>query len=308
MVQLLSQLLPPGEISQTSGRGSEASGRPSAGLTYDDGRGAVRISVTVGRVSLPVPPNTRDCLDRARYPYDRCTRSELPHGATLLANRGYVNAVDPKGARRWLAVLTTRDGGQIGVTESSAATGSPVRPNLALPMSRLVSIVTSKLWSPVLDAVPIPPKSSPPVTAVLSGSEILSAMQQLLPRGWQAADEYGAEKGYASMTVNDGQGKCLLTVTVQRWSPGSPEIAQLFAGAAVRPDGTRVLTRRLPVAGGAGGTFQWDADVLVTDGLRIVVSEVNAPAFGLPATRAVPLLSIPQLRAIALSSRWKARY
>ncbi|MGW2295884.1 hypothetical protein [Streptomyces violaceorubidus] len=85
---------------------------------------------------------------------------------------------------------------------------------------------------------------------------------------------------------------------------GRPGHQQVFGKARELPDGTRVLTSRAPSSKGGARAVEWRADTLTTDGLRILVSEVNARAHRLPGTRSTPVLSLDRLVRVARDPAW----
>jgi hypothetical protein len=48
----------------------------------------------------------------------------------------------------------------------------------------------------------------------------------------------------------------------------------------------------------------WSVDTVRPDGLRVVVSELNAAGYQQPISRKTPVLSVAQLTAIATSGTW----
>ncbi|WP_143664544.1 hypothetical protein [Streptomyces sp. NRRL B-24572] len=105
--------------------------------------------------------------------------------------------------------------------------------------------------------------------------------------------------------MDDGQGKCLVAVTVQQWEPGDEALTRVFRGATTQADGVRVkVTRSHPEKGG-DGTVLWSVDIWHPDGLRVAVNELNAKAYRLTGTRSEPALGIDELKMIALSDAWR---
>lgn len=145
-----------------------------------------------------------------------------------------------------------------------------------------------------------------PVRAVvqtLPADRVTDVVTRALPKGLRVADA-GGQPGFGHLTVDDGRGRCLVAVTVQRWKPGDPDIGKVFGKARELPDGTRVLTSRAPSSKGGAHAVEWRADTLTTDGLRVLVSEVNARAYRLPGTRSTPVLSLDRLVRVARDPAW----
>ncbi|GAA2345926.1 hypothetical protein OKJ48_09775 [Streptomyces kunmingensis] len=124
-----------------------------------------------------------------------------------------------------------------------------------------------------------------------------------LPQGVRVADE-GGQPGYGHLTVDDGHGKCLIAVTVQRWKPADPTIGKIFAKARKLTDGTLVMTGTGPATNGGEGATEWRADSLRPDGLRVLATEVNARAYRLPGTRHTPALPPAELTKLVRSAEW----
>jgi hypothetical protein len=229
-------------------------------------------------------------------------------GSVLVIDRGYADPLAPHGIQQWTAELTTAGGRQTVVTESNAVTAqstTATRSTPPLTLGQLTTAVRYKSWAPLLTALPTPAAGPPaPSAALLTQQQILTTLKTLLPPSLDVSDVEGAAKGYVDLLVNDGHGPSLLTLTDQQWEPQDPNIAQVFKAAAQQPDGTRLLTRKTPSQDGTG-TTQWEADILYPDGHRILVTELNAPAYGLTSTRPQLPLTLGQLATIVRSPSWQ---
>ncbi|MGW2937228.1 hypothetical protein ACWDA7_36580 [Streptomyces sp. NPDC001156] len=311
----LRALLPKGDISEAEGQAVGAvganDGRPprslKAELIFDDGHGPAKISVALSRFPVPVPSILSQCPDTAYHPYSKCTIRKLNGGADFILDKSPANQNKPSGVQRWTALLTTRHGDQILATEINARHDTDVtvsRPIPPIPAETLTTIVTSPTWRPFLTALSVPPSSNlTPQTKQVSAQQITGFLRKLLPTGLRVADEGGAD-GFGHVTVDDGQGKSLVAMNVQRWQPDDPAISRIFKTADILPDGTRLTTHQgRPTSGGKGLT-EWTVDTFRKDGLRVVISTVNARAYGIPATRKIPALTTSQLRQIALDPLW----
>jgi hypothetical protein len=80
---------------------------------------------------------------------------------------------------------------------------------------------------------------------------------------------------------------------------------ELFKDADKLPDGTLITVRKAPPSQGGKHAIEWTVDTYSEDGLRVVISSVNARAYNLPAGRPTPALDIEQLKKIALDAVWK---
>jgi hypothetical protein len=133
---------------------------------------------------------------------------------------------------------------------------------------------------------------------------MLQTLRRLLPRDLRVADEAGSAKGYVDVTVDDGRGKALLTVNVQKWQAGVSQLGSLFIGARRMSDGVLVQSQEIPTENGSGGVDQ-EIDVLYPDRWRVDITEYNSSAYGLPVTRYDLPLTAPELTQIALDSGWR---
>ncbi|WP_111489914.1 hypothetical protein [Peterkaempfera bronchialis] len=314
MVRLLRGLLPKGKVSETSGRGVSSDQKTplgaSAQAVFDDGQGAAQVAVLLNRQPTPVSDDDVSCPDKAHNPYDQCTRTLLPGGLVLVVDKGYEYAAQPDGTKLWTATLTAEDGRQIAFSEwnAPAEKGVPAsRPAPPLTTAQMTRLVTSGVWDrvfkafPSTDSAPTTPPRSP---AEPTKQEILTTLKQLLPAGLKVSGEGGQETGYAMLTVDDGHGRTLVEVNVQRWQPDDADFAERYAGGGTTPDGTRYTIRQEGSEKGGSGAVQWVADTFRPDGLRVVVMELNAASYGVAATRETPAIPVDRLKAIALDGAW----
>ncbi|MFI2428636.1 hypothetical protein ACH5A7_31890 [Streptomyces sp. NPDC018955] len=309
MVRLLVDRLPAGgAVRDESGSASDSRSGPGAELTYDRGDGSFRIALAVTRLATPVAPNAADCPDRAHFPYEKCAVTVLPDRSRLMTSEGYEDPLDPSSRPRWIARLVTPGGRQVEVGQWSPrpADANGARTTPPLSPAQLRAVVEAPQWAEVVKALPVPQAAAPPAAPVTDRPLMLRLIRDSLPPSVRVTEEAGATRGYAVLTLDDGRGAHLMTVTAQRWRRDSPEMEQIFADASVRRDGVRVVTRRTAAPRGGRGEVRWEADVLRPDGLRISVSTLNSTAFGLPPTRRTPSLTMEQLTAIASDDAWES--
>ncbi|MGW2220680.1 hypothetical protein ACWCSD_37325 [Nonomuraea sp. NPDC001684] len=267
-------------------------------MLFEAGGSSAKVVVKLNRWPVPVPVQYAQCPDSAYHPYSRCLQTILPSGARLVLDRSPSDENNPSGGELLSALLTYGDGRQVFV---SAAGRSP----LPLTHQQLAAVATSPVWHPVLAAMPAPP-AAPRAGSVsrLTAAQITRVIERLLPAGVRAGRPGGAD-GFGHVTADDGHGKSLVAVNVQQWKPGDAAIALVFRNAATLPDGTRVGVRQGLAPLGGAGAIEWTVDTLGTDGLRVVISALNAGAYRLPADRSVPALTLEQLRQIALAPAWR---
>ncbi|MFS4095836.1 hypothetical protein [Streptomyces sp. AF1A] len=301
-------MLPRGTFSEEHGQGlSDKPGTPPhAQLVFSGGGKAAAMAVTLNKWPVPVPAQLSQCPDTAYHPYSHCTQTALAGGATLVLDRSPVDEKRPAGPVLLTALLTGKDGKQVLVSETTSSKGQEASGKTSLPLSlgQLSHLATSSVWHPVLGAMPAPPALHRTAgIARMTGQQISHVIEQLLPAGMHATQKGGSD-GFGHVTVDDGRGKSLVAVNVQRWKRGDSDMAKLFATAGTLPDGTRIKVRRGPASRGGKGAVEWTVDTLRKDGLRVVISTVNAGAYQLPADRREPALNITQLKQIVLNSAW----
>ncbi|QIQ03455.1 hypothetical protein [Streptomyces liangshanensis] len=331
LTRILTGLLPRGTFGEVTARGP---GDPHGALVsgvFDDGKGRAGISLTLTRVSGEPAIPEKQCPPRAIVPHKGCSLTTLLGGSTLRIFQGYEYPDQPQGVQRWQATLVT-DRFLVDVTEynSPAEKGAPVsRPEPPLGVEQLRDLVTSNAWNGPLGELAVAPsgkdatgpakaptRSAAPSTtpdpkgAGGSGSagtapkKVRQTFLSLLPAGVKVLDQGGQGDEYAYAVVDDGKGAGFVQINVQA---GMGDVAgELFgAGSTTLPDGTLLSTKKEPSEKGGQGAVMWTVDTLRPDGLRVVVSALNAAGFHADATREAPVLSIEQLTALATSEKWR---
>ncbi len=151
---------------------------------------------------------------------------------------------------------------------------------------------------------PRAPTAAPAQPSGIDGGAVASTLVSLLPKGVKVVAKSGPDSGYAYAVVDDGKGRSLVQINVQ---PSMSDVEhQLFgAGTETLADGTKVITREEPGKKGGTSVVMWTADTIRTDGFRVVVSAFNSGSQVTAATRTTPALTTKQLRAIALSAKWR---
>ncbi|WP_326682610.1 hypothetical protein [Streptomyces sp. NBC_01237] len=308
MKDTLRSLLPEGGVSDVSGSGLSETHAPSARLVFDDGHDRSFVEVSVSRLPRSARHVSAECPLRSYSPYDHCVKKTVDGHHALVVNQSYVDPFEPEGAKQWSARLLSRDGVLVSVVQSDVSAegaGRNLRSALPLTVEELSRIATSKDWEPVMAAVPqAPSPPEPPSTGRMTEREILRNLEKLIPGNLRIANQEGSRTGYADVTVDDGRGESLLTVSVQQWKPGRQELVPLFRNGKNLPGGGRIVTRTAPLQGHPD-IVQWDVDVLYDDGRRVLISELNSSSFGTPVTRKAPVLSMEQIKPMALARVWR---
>ncbi|MFG2899604.1 hypothetical protein ACGFZH_21295 [Streptomyces zaomyceticus] len=296
------------EIDNPDGKGQSVLG------VYDDGKGKAAVSVGLYRAGAGGESGEDQvtCPSKTAVPYDACTMEQLAGGARLMVLQGYEYPDKREETKQWRAVLLTKDGFLIDAMEYNAAAekGAEIsRENPPFSPAQLKALVTADGWRPLLKQIPSLPRpeksDSGRQSPAAPGAEATQAtLRSLLPKGLTFGDR-GGQPGYAFVVVDDGKGKSLVQINVQT---NMGDIAgDVFGSGDVTtlPDGRLVKLTQQPGEKGGSGVVWWSADTLATDGFRVVVSAFNTGAQHEDATRAEPVLTMEQLKAIALSPKWR---
>ncbi|MFI7288307.1 hypothetical protein ACIBRY_16895 [Streptomyces anulatus] len=131
---------------------------------------------------------------------------------------------------------------------------------------------------------------------------LMSTFRSLLPDGLSVEEETDTGGEFASVVVDDGEGRSLVQINVQR---DMRDVADdLYGEATTLPDGTLLATSKEPGEKGGAGVVWWSADTMRPDGMRVVVSAFNSGEQSTPATRPEPAVTMDQLVALATSPEW----
>ncbi|NKQ29066.1 hypothetical protein [Streptomyces galbus] len=308
MIATLKGLLPEGTVSDARGGGSGGrTAAPFAQLVFDDGKGAAALPVGLGRVA-PGGDDARqltECPDKVLAAYDACTSERQPDGSVVRVLKGYEYPDRRVATRLWTADLVSADGAHVSVSEWNAAAekDAPVtRPEPPLTAAELRDLAAAPAWRDAVGSLPAAEEVTA-APAAPGGWRIAGVLAALMPDGVKVAARGSQDGEFAYVVADDGKGASYVQVNVQ---PGMSDVAgELFgSGAETLPDGALVAEHQGP--GDRGDLVMWTVDTLRPDGRRIVVSAFNAASQTTAATRATPALTMGQLRAIALSSRWLA--
>ncbi|CQR62162.1 hypothetical protein [Streptomyces leeuwenhoekii] len=313
LLRTLKGLLPGGEFSQESARGTGDRMGPAARLVYDDGKGAAAVAVSLGRIEpgSEAARETTRCPDETFVPHDACTSSRLPDGSLLMLFQGYEYPDRRVDTKWWNAELVTPEGRHVSVSEwnAPAQKGAEIsREEPPLSPERLKEVATAPVWHEVVDAIPERAASAPTPGAAsrAPGQDVGRTLAGLLPEGVKVVARGGQESEFAYVVVDDGKGASLVQINVQH---GMSDVAdELYGSGETLPDGTRVATRQGPGDDRVPGVLMWTVDTLRpgADGFRVVVSAFNNGAAHAAPTRDEPALGMEQLRRIALSPEWDA--
>jgi len=306
----LGHLMGDGSYAKIEARGTDEGPAPYVHAVYDDGKGKSAVELSLGRLE-PGSDEARQattCPAKVFTHYDACRTSRLTDGSVVMVLQGYEYPDRRVDTKRWSAELVTPQGQHVSVTEWNAAAekDSPItRPQPPLSPARLTKLVASEAWRQVIDAIPeqTPTVSTAPGDTAF-GAPVAPTLKSLLPKGFTVSDSSGDDTGFGYLVVDDGKGKSLVQVNVQ--ANMSDVEGDLFGSdAEVLSDGTKVATQQGPGEKGGAGVVMWTVDTIRTDGTRVVISAFNSGAQDTPSTRTAPALTMKQLRAIALSPKWR---
>ncbi|MFE1785441.1 hypothetical protein ACFW9F_23410, partial [Streptomyces sp. NPDC059506] len=318
MVELLTELLPEGRLTRTTGLGTDdPRGRsaPFAQGVFDDGRGAAAVSVSAGTVA-----EAPGCPGPEHAPGAECSRRTLADGSVLVVFKGYEYPDRREDTRLWRASLTTPEGRTVEAMEWNAPEekgAEPTRDEPPLTEEQLEAVVTDDRWDKVLAALPEPgitPSAGEPQDAqqrLPAAEEMARHLRGLLPSRLEVLRRGAADDpGYANLVVDDGRGGTLVEIQLQEWGrdweQGVSGLGMLYSGAEARTleDGTRVVVRKQGSDKSGAGALQWSADSMRPDGTRVIATALNAPGYHLDANRPEPALTGEELKAIVLDDGW----
>lgn len=307
LISTLKEQLGYGKFSQETGRGTADA--PYAWLVWDDGDGGSVVSVSLERVE-PGTEQTRqwtECPDKTFTPYDSCRTSRLDNGSVLRILQGYEYPDKREPTKHWSADLITPSGQHVAVYEwnAEAEKGSPVtREDPPLDAAELKKLVTAPAWLKAVDAIP-PDKNTatPAAPEETATTDIRKTLVDLLPDGLTPVSRGGDESGWGYVVVDDGEGKSLVEINVQP-NMGDLTGESIFDDAETLPDGTMVATREDAGDKDVSGAVRWTVDTVRINGLRVVISAMNAGGPHEALSRDKPALTMEQLKKIALSSKW----
>ncbi|MFD6465726.1 hypothetical protein [Streptomyces goshikiensis] len=305
LVSVLKELLPAGKVTDTEASGTGAPQGPSVRGVYDDGEGAAQIGVTLTRTDPDgrTTAGALECPDANTTDYEACATETLADGSKVMVFQGYEYPDRREPTKLWRATLVTRQGFQVEVMEwnAPAEKGAKVsRPAPPLGPAQLKAFAASPLWHPALGDLPAAPAEGPAPDPV--GADARAVLESLVPKSGITVASKGGGGDYAYLVLDDGKGASLVQVNVQEQMGAA--LGGHMSGATTLPDGTKVLETKQPGEKGGKGVLWWSADTLRPDGRRVVVSAFNTGNQSKPATRKEPVLTMEQLRTIALDPKW----
>ncbi|MFJ9520942.1 hypothetical protein ACIRPK_22140 [Kitasatospora sp. NPDC101801] len=275
---------------------------PMLSVTVDDGRGQALVVVTVNR--LPIEPGGGpvkiDCPSGPSAT-EICEQSRTADGGTLTLRHQQPPDGDPGRSRS--ATLVTPDGRWVDASTYNFA--SMVDQNLTraeppLTVAQLGAIAGDPVWRPAFEAIPAAGLTQLTRPAMLDGQRIAAVVQPLLPAG-AVVDRSRPDVDSLHLRVNSGG----VDVLLRDWrKPPMGTPADEFAGAERLADGTLLLARTEP---NGGATERNVVELLRPDRVRVTASALSPPSGEGRPPVGTPVLTLDQLRTLALAVAAEAR-
>ncbi|WP_330297833.1 hypothetical protein [Streptomyces sp. NBC_00503] len=306
LIGVFKQLLPGGTVTGAQARGTGEGPGPMVSGIFDDGKGGAAIGVGLSRVD-PQGQSSAEmvtCPSKIQLSFDSCTVEKLADGSRLLLFQGYEYPDRRVDTKNWRATLLTPQGYLVDVQEHNAPAEKGAATNRSTPPltpAQLKAFTTSPLWLPALKDLPAARTETPPVAKGPAPEDVLDAMLRDSKTKVLSKEPGGSDLSYA--VIDDGKGQALVSLQIQPDSQKHPGMwAELFTSAETLPDGTKILSRKRN--GETAGAVVWQAEVLRTNGTRVIVSAFNTKVVSGAPTRKEPPLSIEQLRDMATGVKW----
>jgi hypothetical protein len=282
-------------------------------LTDDQGSGRVSINVLAYPGPLDLGLRSLTCPPMTPAPNDSCTRTALPDGS-YLRTLSTSFQLDGRTEIDWSVEVQRPDGVVVTAGAHNGGDKAEVtRPEPPTDLAWLTALAKNPLWLTVTTGVHSDPVALDPAAHLWLSvplQQILQTAAPLLPAGLTELQP-GGEDSFATFLVDDGHGRSLVRVNVEDWSVYQQsrytggDIASEFTGATALPDGSKVLTTdRQPAFGGYPGVVRSEVSVLRPDHLLVRVENFNGTDYKGSVTRPEPVLTLDQLKAIALSPAW----
>ncbi|MFD7093776.1 hypothetical protein [Streptomyces xanthophaeus] len=309
LISVLKELTPGGRLTTVEARGTGDERGPHVGGVFDDGKGKAAIGVSLTRIDPAGQMATEmtKCPDGKQVDHDGCTSEVLADGSRLLLIQGYEYPDRREPTKAWRATLATPHGFLVDASEwnAPAEKGAQVsRTDPPLSMDRMKALVTSEKWRPALDDLPPAPTENQPGTPE-PGFDAKAGLEILVRKYGVPTADSGGEGGDAHVVLDDGKGASRIELRIRQYGPNESPGSEFASGTTSEPNGVMAKVTQGPAD--AKGVVAWRVDTVRSNGVRITVTGYNSLERGGPATRTAPVLTVQQLKEIALSPRWKDR-
>jgi hypothetical protein len=308
LIHALETALPTGRFSAPGAQVDPRSANSQAEVVFDDGAGAARFLLTVGRTSLDLGSE----LNCAELSADSCVITSRPdgsrvqewtaHGSQLMGGGG-----DTVKLRQ--ISLEYPDGREIGLMELNAPNqnGPSTRTDPPLSFDQLIAAVQNqKAWAPIWAGTPLPDfPSVPPQERAFAWQQLDGTLESLLPAGLHISNA-GGRTEEVELFADDGHGAGLVQLKIM-----PQQMLHTKGGTTtVQPDGTKLILdpdAKTDDPNAVKTVRAMSATLLRSDGTAIVVTAFNSAGFDVAPNRQAPVLTLDQLKAIVLSSKWPTR-
>ncbi|MCX4692546.1 hypothetical protein [Streptomyces sp. NBC_01408] len=307
LIAVLKELTPGGQLTDTEARGTGDEPGPMVRGVFDDGKGKAAIGVSLTRIDPTGQMATEmtKCPDAKHVQFDSCKNEVLADGSRLLLFQGYEYPDRREPTKAWRATLATPQGFLVDASEwnAPAEKGAKVsRTDPPLTMAQMKTLVTSDKWRPALNDLPPAPTENQPAP---SRPDIVAkdALEVMVRKYEVPTADSGGEGGDGHVILDDGKGGSRIELRIQQYGPNEPSSSDFDSGTTSEPNGVKAKVTQQPADG--KGVVMWRVDTLRSNGVRITVTGYNSMERGGPATRTAPVLTVAQLKELALSPKWK---
>ncbi|MFE3493876.1 hypothetical protein [Streptomyces sp. NPDC059175] len=275
--------------------GSTEAARPAtASIVFDTSFGEEKVTLSVRRAD-PADAGVKKllvCPDVKGSPYEECTNQPGDR-----AVKGYTEAGKAGGVKKWAVTTVSPNGYVIETSTQNVQVAGSVPPQGHNPrmnpgkLRHLAMFVDGSLTSA---------GEANAFGTVAPGSEaepgdILPILKYLLPPRLKVGSEGASSSAEGHVVVSDGSGGETY-IDATRWA------AATMVDANVLPDGTKISTRSRP--GSQPGVIELQVGVNRVNGLSMIFTAYNAPTPKSAKRGAAPLITLDELKTIALSRTW----
>ncbi|MFD5425827.1 hypothetical protein [Streptomyces sp. NPDC127084] len=274
--------------------GSTDAARPAtASIVFDTSFGEEKVTLSVRRAD-PSDAGVKKllvCPDKKGSPYEECTNQPGDR-----AVKGYTEAGKAAGIKKWAVTTVSPNGYVIETSTQNVQVAGSVPPQGHNPRMNPGKLRHLAMF---VDGSLTPGGEPNAFGTVVPGSEaepgdMLPILKYLLPQRLKVSSE-GASGAEGHVVVSDGSG-AETYVDATRWA------AVTMVDAKVLPDGTKISARSRP--GSQPGVIELQVGVNRVNGLSMIFRAYNAPTPKSAKRGAAPLITLEELKAIALSRTW----
>ncbi|WP_326598139.1 hypothetical protein [Streptomyces sp. NBC_01803] len=238
LIEALTALLPEDVgITGSEGEGLDSFPHPYASLQVEDGAGGASIDLGMYRWATDDWRADSGCAVWEPAPAEdgvTCEETELPDGSVLsLVTWEYdeegipEEGIEPWSARSWDVYLEGPGGSgldepggrsvSLSLYKDFTESGDPDSYEPPVDIDELAEIVQAPVWQEVLDAADEqygPPEDwSEEPSSDIPADELRATFRELAPEGLEITDGEDDEPGWATLTIDDGNGPAQIDIT-----------------------------------------------------------------------------------------------